>query len=57
VVAVLASAGPRAPLGVGRFVANLAGGNNEASVWSGDEIRAKAREIVAYDDAWCVVAD
>jgi hypothetical protein len=56
-VAVLAFAGPKAPLTPLRFVANLAGGNREAQVWGADEIRAKALEIVAYDDAWATVAD
>ncbi len=56
-VAVLASAGPRSPLTPDRFVKNLAGGNREALAWNGDEIRAKASEIAAYYDAWCVVAD
>ena len=56
-VAVLASAGPKAPLGYERFVKNLAGGNKEALVWSADEIRAKASELPVYWDQWCVVAD
>ena len=56
-VAVLASAGPRSPLTPDRFIKNLAGGNREALAWNGDEIRAKASEIAAYYDAWCVVAD
>jgi hypothetical protein len=57
IVAILAGAGPKAPLTPHRFVSNLAGGNREAAEWSADEIRAKAGEIIAYDDAWCVVAD
>jgi len=56
-VAVLASTGPRAPHSPKRFVANLAGGNREAEVWTADEIRAKAIEVKAYHDRWCVVAD
>jgi len=56
-VAVLASAGPRAPLSAGRFVSNLAGGNKEALVWTADEIRAKAKEIAEYANEWSVVAD
>jgi len=56
-VAVLAFAGPKPPLSPGRFVANLAGGNREAQVWSGDEIRAKAKDIIDYNSAWSVVAD
>ena len=57
IVAVLASAGPDAPLSPGRFVANLAGGNKEALVWTADEIRAKAKEIRDYQNEWSVVAD
>lgn len=56
-VALLAFAGPKAPLSPGRFVSNLAGGNKEALLWSGDEIRAMAKEIIAYNDAWSVVSD
>lgn len=56
-VAVLASAGPRAPLTPHRLLSNLAGGNREAEVWTVDEIRAKAKEVLAYDDEWVVVAD
>ena len=57
IVAVRASAGPRPPLSPYRFVSNLAGGNREATLWSADEIRAMAQEIVEYDQGWCVVAD
>jgi hypothetical protein len=57
VVAVLASAGPRPPLSPERLLSNLAGGNREALVWSADEIRAKATEVLAYDADWCVVSD
>lgn len=56
-VAVLAFAGPKAPLSPTRFVHNLAGGNNEAAQWSGDEIRAKATDVKAYWNEWAVVAD
>lgn len=56
IVAVLAFAGPRAPLSPHRFVANLAGGNKDASTYTADEMRAMAREIIAYDDEWIVVA-
>lgn len=56
-VAVLASAGPQSQLGTYRFTANLAGGNREAQLWTADEIRAKAREIMDYDQAWQTVAD
>ena len=56
-VAVLANAGPRAPLSPGRLVSNLAGGNNDALAWTADEIRAKARESSEYSSEWGVVAD
>lgn len=57
IVALLAFAGPESKLSPLRFVANLAGGNNEAMEWSADEIRAKAAEVLEYHDAWAVVAD
>lgn len=56
-VAVLASAKVPSTLTPGRFVHNLAGGNNEALRWSADEIRQKAKEIADYSSEWCVVAD
>lgn len=56
-VAVLAFAGPKAPLPVGTLVHNLAGGNHEAALWSADEIRAKAKESEDYWSEWSVVAD
>ncbi len=55
-VAVIASASPKAPLPAERFVANLAGGNKEAQLWSADEIRDKAKDIEAHWSEWCVVA-
>ena len=56
-VAVLAFAGPKSPYSPYRFVANLAGSNREALLWDAETIRAKAKEVQAYDDEWCVVAD
>jgi len=56
-VAVLASAGPKAPLTPHRLVANLAGGNKATLAWDADKIRAVASEVVAYDAEFCVVAD
>ena len=56
-VAILAAAGPKAPLTPIRFVENLAGGNREALLWSADEIRQKATAIAEYDRDWVVVAD
>jgi hypothetical protein len=61
-VAVLASAGPKPPLSPYRLVHNLAGGNNEALLWSADEIRQKAREVMDYwssetGEGWCTVSD
>jgi hypothetical protein len=40
-----------------RFVENLAGGNQEALMWSADQIRDHARRVAAYNAEWCVVAD
>jgi hypothetical protein len=57
IVAVLASAGPPSPYSPERFVANLAGGNNEAALWGADEIRQKAKEVHVYHEEWAVVAD
>jgi hypothetical protein len=54
IVALLADSTPHEP---GRFVANLAGGNKEALVWSADEIRAKAAESREFWMSHCVVAD
>jgi mitochondrial fission protein ELM1 len=56
-VAVLASAGRPSTLTAHRFVANLAGGNNEALAWTADEIRQKAKEIKDFTSKWSVVAD
>ena len=57
VVAVLGFAGPNPPLSPYRFVSNLAGGNNEALTYTADDMRRMAKDIKAYDDEWCVVAD
>jgi hypothetical protein len=54
IVAVLSDATPVEP---GRFVANLAGANKEALVWTADEIRAKAAESREFWMSHCVVAD
>jgi hypothetical protein len=62
-VAVLGFAGPKPPLTPGRFVQNLAGGNNDAFCYTADEIRSIAKEIADYwssedgGQGWCVVAD
>jgi hypothetical protein len=57
-VAVLASAGDsNSTLTPHRFISNLAGGNKEALLWTGDEIREQAREIAGYSNEWGVVAD
>lgn len=57
IVAVLAFAGPKAPLSPYRLVANLAGGNNDALAYTADEMRALARDAKGYDDVYVVVAD
>ena len=48
-VAVLGSSGPASPISPRGFVHNLAGGNNEAMTWTGDQIRAKTVEIEEYE--------
>jgi len=40
-----------------RLCDSLAGGNLEASTWSIDEIREKAKESVEYANTWAVVSD
>lgn len=57
IVAVIASAGPKAPLTPYRFVSNLAGGNRDADTYSIEDVRRIAREIMAYGNDWSVVAD
>lgn len=57
IVAVLASTSKPSTLSAHRFVHNLAGGNHEALLWSGDEIRQKAREIKEFTSKWAIVAD
>lgn len=57
IVAVLAFAGPKAPLTPYRLVHNLAGGNNEVDAWTKDDIVAKAKESLEYWNEWVVVAD
>jgi len=56
-VAVLAFTGPDSPLPPYRLVWNLAGGNHEAALYTADEIRAKAKAAIDYDNAWSPVAD
>jgi hypothetical protein len=56
-VAVLTFAGPQSQLSPYRFTANLAGGNHEAQIWTADEIRAKAKDVVDYDNELVTVAD
>jgi hypothetical protein len=57
IVAVLAFAGPQAPLSPHRLVHNLAGGNREAESWTMDDVRTKAAESISYWNEWEVVAD
>lgn len=56
-VAILAYAGPKAPVSPYRFVANLAGGNNAYKDKTLEELRAEAQDVIAYDNEWCVVSD
>jgi hypothetical protein len=57
IVAVLAFAGPKAPLTPYRLVHNLAGGNRDCESWTMDDVRQKAQESKEYWDSWAVVAD
>lgn len=57
IVVVLASTQKREPLTPWRLVANMAGGNKEATVWGSDEIRQKCRESFDFWKTHCVVAD
>ena len=56
-VAVIAHCGPRAPLTPYRLVANLAGGNLAYGAKTAEEMYTEAREVIKYDNEWCVVAD
>lgn len=57
-VAVLASSGKPAKMSVYTFVRNLAGANNEAMIWTADEIREKAKEIIDdINDSFMTVSD
>jgi hypothetical protein len=54
---VLGFAGPESPLPPYRLVWNLAGGNLEAALWTAEEIHAKAKAAIDYDNEWSTVAD
>ncbi len=54
-ITVLASKGPPPQLSPERFIANLAGGNNEQLAMTGDQIRAQAKLVDQYARTWCVV--
>lgn len=56
-VAVLGFAGPKAPLSPYRLVHNIGGGNREAATWTVEEIVGQAKDSLAYDNEWAVVAD
>ena len=56
-IAVLGFAGPKAPLSPYRLVHNLAGGNKEAATWTVEEMTKLAKDSLAYDNEWAVVAD
>ena len=57
IVAVLAQAGPSAPVTPYRFVHNLAGGNIEYEAKHKDELIALAMASLEYHNEWSVVAD
>ena len=56
IVTVIASAAP-AVMPVATFLRNLAGGNNAAKAWDGDEIRRRAVEVADHAKTWATVAD
>lgn len=56
-VAVLGFAGPKPEVGMGRFVINLAGGNNEYAQYTKEEVVMKAKACHEYNSQWCTVAD
>jgi len=55
-ITTLAMAGPRAPVGAWRFVANLAGGNLAYSMKTAIDLHEEAKAIEAYWSEWCTVA-
>lgn len=57
VVAVLAFAGPKAPLTPYRLVHNLAGGNRDVESWTMSDARQVASDSLEYWNEWSVVAD
>lgn len=59
-VAILASVGPKPPVGSHRFVRNLAGANRAYSPEQGytlDKAIEEAKAIVKYENDWITVAD
>jgi len=56
-VALLAFAGPEAPVDEVRFVSNLAGGNKETEDWTIEKAKNEAGKVKEYHDRWCVVAE
>jgi len=56
-IAVQADAGPESPVAPGRFVANLAGANNEYEAKTAEQLQQLAREIRDYYATYMVVAD
>ena len=58
-VAVLAFAGPKAPVGFVRFVKNLAGGNKAYTPESTthEALIKEAKTVEEYHDTWCTVSD
>ncbi len=58
IVGVRAEAGPDlGAFSAARLVANLAGGNNEAKLWTADEIRELAAKSVEFYSKWSTVCD
>ena len=57
IVAVLAGVVDNPTMSAYRFVSNLGGGNNEALLYSADEIRKMAKEIISNENKYITVAD
>jgi hypothetical protein len=56
-VSVRAGTNDGSPLTPGRLVANLAGGNNNVKTLTLEDIFAQAKDAIAFDDKYSVVAD
>jgi hypothetical protein len=57
IVAVLAFAGPKAPISPLRFVANLGGGNRDFEAYDKAKLVEMAKESNSYHTEWSTVSD